>query len=1192
MPDIKNTFVKGKMNKDLDPRLIPPGEYLEAVNAYISKSEKSDAGTVQTISSNTQVANVRGSGVTGTFFPRTDYGSSGNDSFGAAIRFETIGYYVDEENDCVYWFITSYPGADSGFHRAKLNTHDCGIFKYALNSGLTTVVLKSVHLNFAKSHPIIHVNKIDDLLFWTDNLNQPRVYNLTSNYLPYSTVSGANLEDQLSVAKLAPYLAPRFLTPKYILQTNGTINNSTTVTIDAPPSDLSTDLSAGVKFLVRHVSIDDDVKVVSVSGTNNTTLTLNKAITLTRDDQKLTLVTGSMINSTDQSIDNKYIKERFVRFSYRYKFADNTFSTFAPFSQIAFIPALGTLTDDLQKEAYQTTKLNTFVNNINQLELELLLPSNRPFLHYHIKEIEILIKESDDLAVKVLDTIDVSENQNATSGAMFDLRKDVSTITAGAIGSTKLKAYINNINESANANNSSFNNRQTDLYYVYRSEQGFKTLPEAQTLRTFDKVPTKALAQEVSGNRVIYGNFTTGKVLPTIDYIVSSGLKSNDDEFLYGELPRHTLKQNRTYVVGVVLADRYGRQSPVLLAKDSSSSLLHRRASKSDTWPGDCLKITFNDIIAPTNELYDYGTYDTINPLGWYSYRVVVKQLQQEYHNVYTPGVTIYPSSSTNAGFGYLALYGDNINKIPRNEINQNLNIDLATSSVKLHGIVENKDQTGLQTSEHSIISIGKLSDLGIPQQDQDEFFGGADSATGDAKNYLFAQMKNDFGELHSVNANNADDNLAVFETAPFESKIDIFYETSTSGLIKDLNTKILSGTSNIPFAASLSATSFAESATENSFLANLVIKDNADNTLSNSSHGLAIAITSIQRSNSPDPGTPFSFTLDSGVFKLKLLNAQQFLGTGKNIFTIDFTATTSTGAASFSLNINITNVAPSAFNNATPSNTSTANISYTPGVTGTLTTVNASGVIKAINGSSSTSKQTENLTFSKPSGSAKVDVSSSGVISLNTAIGSTEATNTFVLRTTDIGGLTHDLTVSLVLGTTNTIEINTTCGGTTTPRFNFYDLCYGGDGGSEQGDKEQYEFVPSVPCIVELSGACSGNFQKFTSNNTERTHNSPQVNPAPAAEIFESIQVSGTTVLQLSDLGSAPNNSNNEYRFFYRPGTGTTANASNFNVTINSAVFTLIVGANGRSIFTPIKFYLVPVANLTTTQHTNSPLS
>ena len=130
---------------------------------------------------------------------------------------------------------------------------------------------------------------------------------------------------------------------------------------------------------------------------------------------------------------------------------------------------------------------------------------------------------------------------------------------------------------------------------------------------------------------------------------------------------------------------------------------------------------------------------------------------------------------------------------------------------------------------------------------------------------------------------------------------------------------------------------------------------------------------------------------------------------------------------------------------------------------------------------------------------------------------------------------------------------------------------------------------MPSVPCIVEISGACSGNFQKFASNGTERSHNP---GTAPASEIFESIQVSGSTILQLSDLGSAPSNSNFEYRFFYRPGTGTTANASNFNVTINSVVYTLIVGANGRSIFTPVKFYLVPVANLTTTQHTNSPLS
>jgi len=32
MPEIKNTFLKGKMNKDADERLLPSGEYRDALN--------------------------------------------------------------------------------------------------------------------------------------------------------------------------------------------------------------------------------------------------------------------------------------------------------------------------------------------------------------------------------------------------------------------------------------------------------------------------------------------------------------------------------------------------------------------------------------------------------------------------------------------------------------------------------------------------------------------------------------------------------------------------------------------------------------------------------------------------------------------------------------------------------------------------------------------------------------------------------------------------------------------------------------------------------------------------------------------------------------------------------------------------------------------------------------------------------
>ena len=39
MPEIKNTFTGGKMNKDLDERLVPKGEYIDAMNVQVSTSE-------------------------------------------------------------------------------------------------------------------------------------------------------------------------------------------------------------------------------------------------------------------------------------------------------------------------------------------------------------------------------------------------------------------------------------------------------------------------------------------------------------------------------------------------------------------------------------------------------------------------------------------------------------------------------------------------------------------------------------------------------------------------------------------------------------------------------------------------------------------------------------------------------------------------------------------------------------------------------------------------------------------------------------------------------------------------------------------------------------------------------------------------------------------------------------------------
>ncbi len=46
MPEIKNTFTSGKMNKDLDERLVPNGQYVDALNIDVASSASDNVGTI------------------------------------------------------------------------------------------------------------------------------------------------------------------------------------------------------------------------------------------------------------------------------------------------------------------------------------------------------------------------------------------------------------------------------------------------------------------------------------------------------------------------------------------------------------------------------------------------------------------------------------------------------------------------------------------------------------------------------------------------------------------------------------------------------------------------------------------------------------------------------------------------------------------------------------------------------------------------------------------------------------------------------------------------------------------------------------------------------------------------------------------------------------------------------------------
>ena len=87
-------------------------------------------------------------------------------------------------------------------------------------------------------------------------------------------------------------------------------------------------------------------------------------------------------------------------------------------------------------------------------------------------------------------------------------------------------------------------------------------------------MPKSAIAQEVSGSRIIYGNYTQNYSLdPNISIIVdydnrNTGYSGN---FQDGGLP--SIKSQRNYQLGFVFGDKYGRETPVTTSTEGAVNI-------------------------------------------------------------------------------------------------------------------------------------------------------------------------------------------------------------------------------------------------------------------------------------------------------------------------------------------------------------------------------------------------------------------------------------------------------------------------------------------------------------------------------------------------------------------------------------------------------------------------------------------
>ena len=769
MAEIKNTFLKGKMNKDLDARLLPNGEYRDAQNLQISRSEGSTVGEFENILGDLAVA------------------STGSESV------KVIGYFTDTTNNIIYYFASSFYNIDSTARAASTDT--CKIFSYNIDTNQNVELVTGYWLNLNNAFPINSVNLVEELLFFTDNLNQPRKINISlANPNGIATPTYYFNEDQVSVAKYYPY-ETILVFDRFNSRVDGAVNNSNIVVLgDSADTiqvgdivndwdrDFGTTIQITTLITVIEITANKTVKLSeavtlpdafhiqftrptmtnkSSLEVSNFTLVETYAVAGTTAGSNITItssllsntpvlgmyvtcpsnpvgfssssfgatpintgvITSVVISGADTIItvdvantltaltlpdiliganpsydsswkgDPDYLKEEYVRFSYRLRFVDGEYSLMAPFTQIMFIPqqygefGKGTATqNEDMEEAYKSTIIAWMQNNVDNIVLRIPIPKTiktggtmvstnvavKLIDNLHVESIDILYKESNSLAVKVLDSVNITTSTPFTSISFRDL----------------------------------INGDQTNYYYNYNYESSkpYKTLPQNQTVRVYDKVPVKALAQEIIGNRVVYGNYQDKHSSPlAINYSATTADKSVTYDN-YGQFPNSSLKENRTYQVGVVLSDRYGRQSTVVLStqddipNSAGSSIYSPYKNYGNnnvfSWLGDALRVTFNEAIPVDNP--GPGQHDVINkPLGWFSYKIVVKQTEQDYYNVYLPGfVNGYPviEDVEQDVTAFTILIGDNINKVPRDLSEVSGQQTQFNSSTRLFGRVNNPD--------------------------------------------------------------------------------------------------------------------------------------------------------------------------------------------------------------------------------------------------------------------------------------------------------------------------------------------------------------------------------------------------------------------------------------------------------------------------------------------------------------------
>jgi len=617
MPEFVHVFQAGRMNKDLDERLVPNGEYRDALNLDLANSDASDVGAFQSVKGNLQLRGKLASKIT-TW--TTNYISDLSNA-------KCIGTYRDDANEKIYWFIASDTASV--------------IAEYDQSSNAISPILVDVQsiLKFSTSYRITGINIIDGLLFWTDDQTEPKKINVnkfrtgsvdfvTQTKIPlwipaqnsYSTNLTAQpnfTEADVTVIKKSPLTALKLnmapslfgvdvagtgVTPVSTTFT-GILENFTFIP-DVPnaPGDreslptfgqwsdnVATDANYyansnlpggynGTNTIVvsqlvpAWIQEPNSIIILSGSYTNEYNEVFNYSIRALIVSVNNTTVVIKILAITNEIgifatpivwdcliVEKEPLFEYvFPRFAYRWKYIDNEYSCFSPFTDVAFI---GSQFEYISSDGHNTGMTNS---------LRKLIIENITWGSQEVSEIDLLYKESNSQAVYSVETLKRKDyTVNGVLTTSFEIENE---IVGGAVESNQL-------------------------------------------LRPWDNVPRMAKSQEVTGNRIVYGNYLQNyNVNPvSLNTAAFSQQHPNSEGTSTTNLPLASVKSLRTYQAGIVFKDAFGRETPVFTNKTAAVTFPIATSNSVN-------KLT----ITPTGAAPSFAT----------SYKVFIKENSTEYYNI------------------------------------------------------------------------------------------------------------------------------------------------------------------------------------------------------------------------------------------------------------------------------------------------------------------------------------------------------------------------------------------------------------------------------------------------------------------------------------------------------------------------------------------------------------------------------